>query len=529
VAPNRSVTMPAVRQGRPSAAEIEPRASIRWIKGRAYAELGAWAKWGGRRQEPLVATGEAVATRDPNTAAILFAQRLGELRNKRAAKPTGAPAAASDVPTSIGAFIGYHLAAKADVKGRRRPSEAEIGLQRTRLLHAAKFLRTKGIRDLREIDHAAVEAYMEHLQETPGARSTARSGGRRRESLDPSTQRKYLDALGNMLKRARSKGIIRTNFVEEMVDKPTADTSPTEHLEVWEAAILIEAARRLFPLSTPGLPIYPLLAWELLTGCIESEAKSREIMDLCLPGDREFPDGVVMVRTNQGRDKLKTAFRTRYLALQPQLAEIMGEYLRSARAPTGRLLFPGASPDEPIGDWRKALDEIAMVAGFEPGEVRTIRFRPTFATHRAYTCDEVGQPMSALKLRAEMGHGSMKMLEERYFKAARFRRPRPHLEYRWSDWADTYRDRLAAGIAAWLTPTLARTLSALAERPMASKEWAVQVGMADGTFYPARARLVQMELVVREGEGRGARWSLTEDGWATVRALGIPAQRRLAA
>lgn len=57
--------------------------------------------------------------------------------------------------------------------------------------------------------------------------------------------------------------------------------------------------------------------------------------------------------------------------------------------------------------------------------------------HCAYTCDEVGQPMTALKLRAEMGLGSLKMLEERYFKQARFRRPRPHLEYRWSDWADT--------------------------------------------------------------------------------------------
>jgi hypothetical protein len=76
-----------------------------------------------------------------------------------------------------------------------------------------------------------------------------------------------------------------------------------------------------------------------------------------------------------------------------------------------------------------------------------------------------------------------------------------HLEYRRSDWAE--RDRLAAGIAAWLTPTLARPLSALAERPTASKESAVQVGMADRTFYPARVRLVQMELVGPEGEGPG--------------------------
>ena len=118
--------MPGARQGRPSAAETEPRASIRWIKGRAYAELGAWAKWGGRRQEPLVATGETASTRDPNTAAILFAERLAELRGKRASQRAGGRSVPSDVPTSIGEFIGYPLAATADVKGRRRPSEAEI-------------------------------------------------------------------------------------------------------------------------------------------------------------------------------------------------------------------------------------------------------------------------------------------------------------------------------------------------------------------------------------------------------------------
>ena len=51
--------------------------------------------------------------------------------------------------------------------------------------------------------------------------------------------------------------------------------------------------------------------------------------------------------------------------------------------------------------------------------------------------------------------------------------------------------------------------------------------MSPGTFYPARARLVQLELAVCPGEGRGARWELTEDGRATVDALA--AQRELAA
>ncbi|HEX8317202.1 hypothetical protein [Longimicrobium sp.] len=512
-------------RGRPRGAESEPRAYIRWINGRAYAELGAWEAWGGRRQEPLVDKGQMAATQDPNTAAILFAQRLIELREKRQLRPNGGTGAAPDVPTSIGAFIGYHLAAKADVKGRRCPSEHEISRQRTRLMHAARFFRALGVRDIRELEPAHVETYMEHLREA--APSSQASAGRRGGRLSWATQRKYLGALGNMLQRAKSKGIVMRNLVQDLVDKPTAESSPTRHLEIWEAALLLEAARRLFPLSQPGLPVYPLLAWELLTGCIESEAKSREVIDLRLPADPEFPDGVVMVRTNVSRDHLKTEYRTRYIALQPQLAEIMGEYLASAQAPTGPLLFPGATPTEPVGDWRKALDEIAALAGFEPGEVRTRRFRPTFATHRAYTCDETGQPMSTLKLRAEMGHGSMEMLEERYFKHARFRRSRPHLEYRWSDWADAHRSQLARGIAAALSAGQARTLCMLASGPLPTGDWMRALQMSPGTFYPARARLVQLELVVCPGEGRGARWELTKDGRATVDALA--AQRELAA
>lgn len=509
-------------RGRPRTAEAEPRAYIRWINGRAYAELGAWAPWGGRRQEPLVEKGEKSATTDPNTAAILIGVRLAELRQKRALRPAGAPAADPDVPTSIGAFIGYHLAAKADVKGRRRPSESEISIQRARLMYAARFLRARGVRDLREIEPSHIDAYMEHLREN------APNPNRRAGTLSFATQRKYLAALGNMLQRAKGKGVVARNVVEDTVDKPTAESSPTKHLELWEAALLLEAARRLFPLSRPGLPIYPLLAWELLTGCIESEAKSREILDVRLPGDAEFPNGVVMVRTNVGRDHLKTEYRTRFLALQPQLAEIIGEYLASVQAPTGRLLFPGPSPDEPVGDWRKALDEIAALAGFAPGEVRTRRFRPTFATHRAYTCDENGQPMTALKLRAEMGHGSMDMLEERYLKHARFRRSRPYLEYRWSEWSDAHRAQLGRGIAAALSAGQARALAMLAsDGPLPTNEWMGRLRMAPGTFYPARAWLIQLELVVCPQEGRGARWELTADGRAAVDALAD--QRELAA
>ena len=207
-----------------------------------------------------------------------------------------------------------------------------------------------------------------------------------------------------------------------------------------------------------------------------------------------------MVRTNISRDHLKTEYRTRYIALQPQLAEIMGEYLKCAQAPAGRLLFPGAAPDEPVGDWRKSLDEIAALAGLEPGEVRTRRFRPTFATHRAYMCDKTGQPMSTLKLRAEMGHGSMEMLSSTRASGARDRT--------WSTAGASGRRRTGSGSVAesrrrsrWARPGRCPCWPALDLCP--TNQWMLRLGMRPGRS----TRRAQLELVVCREEERGSRGS----------------------
>lgn len=202
--------------GRRPTTETEPRAYIRWINGRAYAELGGWAAWGGRRQEPLRAPGEKFATNQPNTAAILFGYRLAELCENREAEKKAAAAGVS-VPTSILSFAGYHLACKEHAVGRRRPSKRELNLQRTRLLHAARFFRSQGIRDVRDIDWGSVVAYIEHLRGEP--KSVPGPAGRRIARRSPATQRKYLGTLSNMLRRAKSKGILKTNFVAGLADE----------------------------------------------------------------------------------------------------------------------------------------------------------------------------------------------------------------------------------------------------------------------------------------------------------------------
>jgi site-specific recombinase XerD len=141
---------------------------------------------------------------------------LAELRENREAEEKAAAAAVS-VPTSIASFIGYHLACKAQV-GRHRPSELELSLLRTRLINAGKFFHTRGLRELREITRGDVAAYMEHLQQE--VRSAPGHAGAV-DCLSPTTQRKYLCALNNLLKRARGTGIITTNHVADLMDEET--------------------------------------------------------------------------------------------------------------------------------------------------------------------------------------------------------------------------------------------------------------------------------------------------------------------
>ena len=70
---------------------------------------------------------------------------------------------------------------------------------------------------MREITRESVAAYAEHLRAE--VMSVPGPTGRRTAGLSPATQRKYLGTLSNMLKRAKSKGIIKTNFVADLLER----------------------------------------------------------------------------------------------------------------------------------------------------------------------------------------------------------------------------------------------------------------------------------------------------------------------
>jgi hypothetical protein len=304
-----------------------------------------------------------------------------------------------------------------------------------------------------------------------------------------------------------------------MVDRPTHEPSPTRHYELWEAALWLELARRMYPPDQAGRPIYALLGFMLLTGCIESERKRIELTDLRFPGDREFPRGIVIVH---GR---KTVYRDRILPMPPQLAEILTEYLEGPNAPRGPLLFPepGSDGTTPISDWSAALDNIARASGYPAEEIRTRGMRVTFATHRLCTLDELGHPMTAWKLRGEMGHGTEQMIEKRYGRYALHRARRPVLEYRWSEWADRHGDRLASALASLLTDGQRRTLETLGRHAdgLATNAWMAATGDQPGTFVPRRDVLLNLGLVHRASAVRGTPWRLTADG-ASVLRIGPP-------
>jgi integrase len=488
----------------------EPRANIEWRNGRAYGAFRAWKKWGGGR-DPLVPKGEKFATTDPNTAALLFAERLKALRELRQLHPTGLP---SDDLDRIASYIGYHVTELANVEGRDPPTPEYVENVTVRLTHAALYLAERGVTLLREITAAHVHEFMVSLR-------THRVRGK---TLSRGTQRQYMDAFGHLLQRAVSEGRIARNWVREKIDLPTPDASPTEHLEPGECALLLEAARRLFPPTEPGRPIYPLLGFLLLTGCIESEREGVELVDVRLPGDPVYPKGLIMIRPNESRQRLKTVHRNRLIPLHPQLAEILLGYLEGPNAPPGPLLFPelGSGGGVPIGDWRKTLDQIAKAAGFARGAVRTRRFRVSYATHRLCTLDEQGQPMTAWKLKGEMGHGTEQMIERRYGRHAKFKAKRPVLEFRWQEWRSRYLEQFAAGLANVLSTGQHRALKVLAEAQsgLTSLEWQTVLSANPGTFFPQRNRLVQLELVAKPADGRSGRYYVTEDGAAVLRCIG---------
>jgi len=425
---------------------------------RLYQRGSRW--WGdfrdleaaGGTREPLCPLGQRRATDNRNLAVRLFAERLRELEDISHAVARGRPRA-----MALGDFAREHIAAKRDagkVTGEWLELQAVFLERALSFLGASRHLTTVGVQD--------IERWISQLRDTP-----ARGSGRR---LSEGTVRHHLNALSNLYRRAQSRQLVPPGFnpVAALLEKPVGRALEAAWLEVPDAALLLEVARRLpkprHPRQTPNL--YELLGTLLLTGGRLSEVLGLEVDDVSL--DRR----TVTFRPNAWR-RVKTRGSARTVPLWPQLEGILRPYLdrRTAAevlddAPARRLLFPAPSREREamLGDIQKALDLVAVGAGFrEPvmdpasgaqrtdslgrlrwrGSIRSKMFRHTYCAARLQTTDQ-GAPVSVFTVAQELGHGSEAMVKRVYGHLGQVRHRSEVVEYR----VDQHVHRLAGKLEA---------------------------------------------------------------------------------
>lgn len=92
---------------------------------------------------------------------------------------------------------------------------------------------------------------------------------------------------------------------------------------------------------------------------------------------------------------------------------------------------------------RKALDAVAARVGWNPGEIRTRRFRHTYCSARLQTLDR-GAPVSEYTVARELGHGGHDLVRRVYSHLGTVRHRSEVVEYRVDQHAAELGERLAA-------------------------------------------------------------------------------------
>lgn len=405
----------------------EPRRRMYWRGGRAWADFRDYSDVGGKR-EPLKAPGSKMATKDPDQAAVLMAERLKELERLRR-DPLAAEPPKEEKPAALGLaeYAARHLLIHARDE---KASESWLVAIEGRLRDAIEYFGTD--RPLDSITPTDVEDWKGVLAERPTHRFDPDDPEedpkkRRRLTFSPATIRHYLNALSGLYRRAEAERIVPPGFnpVAGMIGKPRGTDEEARFLSVPEAALLLEAARtykakRSDMVSVPH--IYEVLATFLLTG-----GRKNEVLGLA-PEDVSFDRGVIMFRKNEWRD-LKTKGSRRIVPLWPQLREILEPYMDPASRPPGRLLFPSRRGPGMIHDLRRPLEAIAKRAGLDPAEIHIHAFRHTYTAARLQTLDH-GAPIQTFTVARELGHTSTALVERIYGHVSGRRHRSEEVEYR---------------------------------------------------------------------------------------------------
>lgn len=388
---------------------------VYWRNGRAY---GDFRDLGGGR-EALTPRGESFATTDPDVAEALAARRVMELERVRRNK-----AILGTTEARLADFAARHLEEKA--KAGRVTRQHLAGLEQ-RLRVAISFFGADTALDA--IGVREMGAFMNRLAEQPN-----RSGG----TLGGGARRHYLNALSNMYRRAISEGVVPPGYnpASALMEKPRPGRLEARWLEVPEAALIIEAARRYQPVrpdaATAG--VHAIVATLLLTGGRRTEVLGLDAEDL------SFDRRTVTFRPNKHR-RLKTLTSHRVVPLWPQLREVLQPFLFERAEPhAGGLLFPGRNGSM-VGDLDKQLDQIGARCGWEAGAIRSKMFRHTYCSARLQTLDR-GAPVSPYTVGKELGHGGLALVNRVYGHLGAVRHRSEVIEYRIEQHRKALGDRL---------------------------------------------------------------------------------------
>lgn len=376
---------------------------------RWYADFRDFADVGGKL-EAMIPDGSRSATEDRDVAERLAGERLEELQQKKRSKDLHG----IQSPKTLGEFAAYHLRQK-ERKGDF--SARYLATFRTHLEAAVAYFGAD--RPLELVGPKDVQKWINKLRETDNGR-----GG----TMSEATVREYLNALSNTYKRAIAEEYVPTdhNPAAAVFDKPSPEMSEASWLEVEDAALLLEAARK--PLAYgPGF-MHALIATFLLTGARKSEVLGLKVEDV------SFDARNIHIRPNEYR-RLKTKRAKRTVPLFGHLEEVLREHIYGGDSPrVSGLLFPSPKTGEMLTSIDKSLDAIGARVGWEPKDIRCHGFRHTYAAFRLQTLDH-GAPISPWTVANELGHRRVSLIEERYgHVGARKRLPEP--DYR----PDTLRD-----------------------------------------------------------------------------------------
>lgn len=415
------------------------RQRVYWRNGRAWADFRDYADVGGKR-EPLRDPGEKLATQDPDVAQLRAAKRLKELDATR----RGHAIHGSAVKVAYLADFAQHYLIEKKRSGA--VTDDWIAAAELYLTRAVQFFGAG--RNLASISVADVNSWVAHLQRLPNGRGATLSGW---------SARHHLGALSNLFRRAQGEGYVLPGFnpVQALLDKPKARHHEAPWLEVPEAGLFLESAKRYEPIRNDvAMPFaYPLVATFLLTGGRTAEVLGLEVEDV------SFDRKTITFRPNRWR-RLKTRTSHRAVPLWPQLEEILRPHVFRPDAPPRTLLFPSlrTGREAMVTDIRKLLDNVAQNAGWKAGEIRSKMFRHTYCAARLQTLDR-GAPVSPYVVSRELGHGSMAMVQRVYSHLGQMRHRSEVVEYRVEPFADELGERLQAVAGNPLTQNLAQPTS----------------------------------------------------------------------